>query len=60
MLIHGKVNRTERPPAYLLFDDILVDAMDRRTVILAVGILGVGMERFLDLTGGGWLAAMMS
>ena len=47
ILIHGEVDSPKRPPADLLLDEILVDAVLCGAVILAVAVLGPRIERFL-------------
>lgn len=46
-LIGGEMNGPKRPSPNLLPDDILVDPVLSRAVILARGILGAGVQRFL-------------
>jgi hypothetical protein len=47
VLVHGEVDRPKRPPADLLLDKILVDAVLGGAVILAVAVLGPRIECFL-------------
>ncbi len=47
ILIHRHMNSPKRAPPNFLLDQVLVDAMLGNTIVLAVGILGAGIESFL-------------
>jgi len=47
ILVDGEVDSAERAAANLLLDQVLVDAVLGAAVILAVAVLGAGIERFL-------------
>jgi hypothetical protein len=42
------MHSAERPAAYLLLDDVLIDAVLGAPVIFAVAVLGAGIECFLS------------
>ena len=60
MLIDRKMHGAKGAPSNLLLYDILVDPMDRSTIVLTISVLGAGIDGFLDLARSGWFATMMS
>ena len=60
MLVNSKVDCTKRTSTYLLLDNVLVDAVNCGTVILAVCILGASMQSLLDLARRGGFSTMVS
>lgn len=60
MLINSQVNCSEGTSSNLLFDYILIDAMDCTSFILAIAVFRAGMQRFLDFSCTRLLATMVS
>ncbi len=48
VLVRGEVHGAERAAADLLLDGVLVDLVVRVAILVIAGVLGLGVERFLD------------
>jgi len=58
-LVCGQVDCAEAASAYLLLDNVLVDAVDRRAVVVAAAVMRPRVERLLDVLRLGGRAAMV-
>jgi hypothetical protein len=52
VLVHGEVDGAKRAAAYLLPDEVLVDAVLGGAVVLRVAVLGARVEGFLSSVSG--------
>lgn len=51
ILVNRQMHRAKRPPANLLLDKILIDAMLRRAIVLRIRVFRPRIQRFLDAAG---------